>query len=103
GRKTGAWCLTEPQAGSNIFKDTKTRLERTGEGWRLTGEKTFITNGCHADLFVVLAQAIGQDGNEQGMTACVVEKKGNDNRIAATPLHGKMGMWHSDTAAVRFD
>ena len=62
GRKIGAWCLTEPQAGSNIFNDTRTKLVRTGEGWRLNGEKTFITNGCHADLFVVLARAIGYDG-----------------------------------------
>ena len=102
-RKVGAWCLTEPQAGSNIFKDTRTKLVNTGKGWRLSGEKTFITNGCHADLFVVLALAIGQDGNDQGMTACVVEKKGNEDRITATPLHDKMGMWHSDTAALKFD
>jgi alkylation response protein AidB-like acyl-CoA dehydrogenase len=64
GRKIGAWCLTEPQAGSNIFKDTRTKLVRTGEGWRLNGEKTFITNGCHADLFVVLAQAVNSGGPE---------------------------------------
>ncbi len=102
-RKIGAWCLTEPQAGSNIFKDMRTKLVNTGEGWSLNGEKTFITNGCHADLFVVLAQAIGQDGNDQGMTACVVERQGNENRISATPLHDKMGMWHSDTAALKFD
>jgi alkylation response protein AidB-like acyl-CoA dehydrogenase len=102
-RKIGAWCLTEPQAGSNIFSDTKTRLVGTTEGWRLSGEKTFITNGCHAALFVVLAQAIGQDGQDQGMTACVVERSGNENRIIATPLHGKMGMRRSDTAALRFD
>src|SRR5579872_3505434 len=33
GRKIGAWCLTEPQAGSNIFKDTRTRLVRSHDGW----------------------------------------------------------------------
>ena len=103
GRKIGAWCLTEPQAGSNIFKDTRTKLVRTRGGWSLNGEKTFITNGCHADLFVVLAQAIGQNGQNAGITACVVERKGNENRITATPLHGKMGMRHSDTAMLRFD
>ena len=103
GRETGAWCLTEPQAGSNIFKDTRTKLVKTGDGWRLNGEKAFITNGCHADLFVVLAQAIGHDGKDEGMTACIVERKGNENRIAATPLHDKMGMRRSDTATLRFD
>lgn len=102
-RKIGAWCLTEPQAGSNIFKDMRTKLVKTGEGWRLNGEKTFITNGCHADLFVVLAQAIDRDGNDQGITACIVERSGNETRIAATPLHDKMGMWRSDTSTLRFD
>jgi len=103
GKKIGAWCLTEPQAGSNIFKDTRTRLVKSGEGWKLSGEKTFITNGCHADLFVVLARAISPDGKDEGMTACLVESKGNESRIFATPLHDKMGMWHSDTAALRFN
>ncbi len=103
GRKIGAWCLTESQAGSNIFKDTRTKLARTVDGWSLNGEKTFITNGCHADLFVVLAQAIDHDGSDKGMTACVVEREGNENRIAATPLHDKMGMRRSDTATLRFD
>jgi alkylation response protein AidB-like acyl-CoA dehydrogenase len=103
GRKIAAWCLTEPQAGSNIFNDMRVKLSRTSTGWILSGEKTFITNGCHADLYVVLARAIGQDGQEAGITGCLVERQGNQHGITPTPLHGKMGMWHSDTAAVRFD
>jgi len=103
GRKMGAWCLTEPQAGSNIFNDMRAKLSRTSQGWILNGEKTFITNGCHADLFVVLARAIGQDGQEAGITCCLVERQSDPHGITPTPLHGKMGMWHSDTAAVRFD
>ena len=103
GRKIGAWCLTEPQAGSNIFNDMRAKLSRTSQGWILSGEKTFITNGCHADLYVVIARAIGQDGQDAGITACVVERQGNQNGITSTPLHGKMGMWRTDTAAVRFD
>jgi alkylation response protein AidB-like acyl-CoA dehydrogenase len=102
GKKIGAWCLTEPQAGSNIFNDMRAKLSRTSNGWLLNGEKTFITNGCHADLYVVLARAIGQDGQEAGITGCLVERAGRPG-ITPTPLHGKMGMWHSDTAAVRFD
>ena len=84
GADTGAWCLTEPQAGSNIFHDMRTRLERGPEGWKLNGEKTFITNGCHAGLFVVLARALWQDGRDDGITACVVESRGNEERIART-------------------
>jgi len=103
GRKTGAWCLTEPQAGSNIFSDMRAKLARNREGWILSGEKTFITNGCHADLYVVLARAIDQDGKDAGITGCVVERQGNEDGISATPLHSKMGMWRTDTATVRFD
>jgi hypothetical protein len=103
GRKIAAWGLTEPQAGSNIFNDMRVKLSRTSKGWRLSGEKTFITNGCHADLYVVLARAIGQDGQDAGITACVLERQGNQEGITAMPLHSKMGMWRTDTAAVRFD
>lgn len=103
GRKLAAWCLTESQAGSNIFNDTRTRLQRSGEGWELSGEKTLITNGCHADLFVVLARAVGPDGQDRGITACIVERKDHEALITTTPLHDKMGMWRSDTATVKFD
>lgn len=103
GRNIGAWCLTEPQAGSNIFHDMRAKLVRTPAGWELTGEKTFITNGCHADLFVVLARAIGEDGGDSGMTACVVERERNRERITRTALHDKMGMLRSDTAMLKFE
>ena len=103
GRQTGAWCLTEPQAGSNIFNDMKVKLARTAGGWRLSGEKTFITNGRHADIFVVLARAVGPEGQEEGITGCLVERQGHPNCIDAEPLPGKMGMRRTDTAAVRFD
>jgi len=103
GRKLAAWCLTEPQAGSNIFSDMRAKLSRTSKGWMLSGEKTFITNGCHADLYVVLARAIGQDGQDAGITGCVLERRGNQNGITCTPLHRKMGMCRTDTAAVKFD
>jgi alkylation response protein AidB-like acyl-CoA dehydrogenase len=103
GRKIAAWCLTEPQAGSNIFNDMRAKLSQTSHGWILNGEKTFVTNGCHADLYVVLARAVGQDGQEAGMTACLVERQADRHGITPSPLHGKMGMCRSDTAALKFD
>ncbi len=103
GRKIAAWCLTEPQAGSNIFSDMRTKLSRTSDGWVLSGEKTFITNGCHADLFVVLARAIGQDGQDAGITACVLDRPRERAGVTCTPLHDKMGMRRTDTATIRFD
>src|SRR5208337_1046240 len=72
GRKIAAWCLTEPQAGSNIFSDMRTKLAKTPQGWTLSGEKTFITNGCHADVYVVLARAISQEGQDEDISACIL-------------------------------
>jgi alkylation response protein AidB-like acyl-CoA dehydrogenase len=103
GRKIAAWCLTEPQAGSNIFADMRTKLAKTAQGWTLSGEKTFITNGCHADVYVVLARAISQEGQDEGISACILQREGNQNGITSMPLHSKMGMCRTDTAAVRFD
>jgi len=103
GRTIAAWCLTEPQAGSNIFSDMRSRLAKTSNGWILNGDKTFITNGCHADLFVVLARAIGEDGQDAGITACVLERQSHQEGITSTPLHSKMGMCRTDTAAVKFE
>ena len=103
GRKIAAWCLTEPQAGSNIFSDMRSKLSRTSQGWILSGEKTFITNGCHAGLYVVLARTIDRDGQDAGITGCVLERQANQNGVMPTPLHSKMGMCRTDTAAVRFD
>lgn len=69
----------------------------------MNGEKTFITNGCHADLFVVLARASGQDGQDAGITACVLERSRHQHGITSSPLHSKMGMCRTDTATVKFE
>jgi hypothetical protein len=103
GKTLAAWCLTEPGAGSNILNDLRTTLRKTTEGWTLNGEKTFITNGCHADLYVVVARALYSDGGEAGPTACLVERKNSGGGVSATPLHGKMGMHRSDTSSVSFN
>lgn len=103
GKMLAAWCLTEPGAGSNILNDLRTTLLKTPEGWTLSGEKTFATNGCHADLYVVIARALYPNGQEAGPTACLVEREKSGGGVSATPLHGKMGMRRSDTASVRFD
>lgn len=103
GEMLAAWCLTEPGAGSNILNDLRTTLLKTADGWILNGEKTFITNGCHADLYVVIARALYPDGREAGPTACLVERKTCGGDVTATPLHGKMGMRRSDTASVSFN
>jgi isovaleryl-CoA dehydrogenase len=55
GSLVGCLAMTEAEAGSDVMS-MRTRAERTGGGWRLTGSKTFITNGPVADLALVYAR-----------------------------------------------
>ncbi len=103
GRKLAAWCLTEPGAGTNILGGMKAGLNKSNGNWTLSGEKTFITNGCHANVYVVAARSAPLNGRGGGITACVVERNEHSSRIQLQPLHGKMGMRITDTASVNFD
>src|SRR5713101_6992050 len=53
-RKLGAWCLTEPGAGSDAGA-MRTRATRRGDDYSITGSKLFITNGSGAEVLVVMA------------------------------------------------
>lgn len=55
GERIGAFCLTEPGAGSDAAAIT-TLAETSPDGWRLSGEKAWVTNGLSADVFGVYAQ-----------------------------------------------
>jgi alkylation response protein AidB-like acyl-CoA dehydrogenase len=55
GRRVGAFLLTEPRGGSDAAA-IKTRAIRDGAGWRLDGEKAWVSNAAHADLLSVYAQ-----------------------------------------------
>jgi len=54
--KIAAWALTEPDSGSDAFGGMKTTVRRSGDGYVLNGQKTFITNGPYADTIVVYAK-----------------------------------------------
>ena len=54
--KVGAWGLTEPSSGSDAFSAMKSTVRPDGEGFRLNGQKTFITNAPYADTIVVFAK-----------------------------------------------
>jgi alkylation response protein AidB-like acyl-CoA dehydrogenase len=71
GRTTGALAITEPGAGSDLRR-ISTSATRTGDGWRLNGSKTFITNGALADLVVVVART-DERGGFGAFTLFVVE------------------------------
>jgi acyl-CoA dehydrogenase len=67
GERIAAFALTEPEAGSNVAQ-VATRAERSGDGWRLTGRKTFISNAGIADFYTVLARTSGEVGDGKGLS-----------------------------------
>lgn len=70
--KVGAYCLTEPNSGSDAFA-LRTRAWDEGTHYRLTGKKVFITNAKEADIFIVFAN-LNPEAGYKGITAFVVEK-----------------------------
>jgi alkylation response protein AidB-like acyl-CoA dehydrogenase len=70
--KVGAYALSEAGSGSDAFALT-TRAVRADGGFRLTGQKLWITNGAEADVFIVFANA-DPDAGYRGITAFIVEK-----------------------------
>jgi len=73
GELIGAVALTEPEAGSD-FGAIRTRAERVAGGWRLNGEKAWLTNGAAVDVVVVYAQTDAAAG-AKGIAAFVVDAK----------------------------
>jgi alkylation response protein AidB-like acyl-CoA dehydrogenase len=102
GALLGAYCLSEPAAGSDAAS-LRTRAVREGahEGgnWRIDGTKAWITHGGVADFYTVLART-GAEG-PRGITAFLVP--GDARGLAAAPPEKKMGMKGSPTAQVHFD
>ncbi len=60
--KIGAWAITEPNSGSDALGGMQATARATGDGWVLSGNKTFITNGPHADTIVFYAKL--DDGSD---------------------------------------
>src|SRR6202012_4216987 len=94
-----AWGLTEPGSGSDAA-GARTTAVRKGDRWVLNGSKTFITNGSHADVAVVIAvtdRALGT----HGLSAFVVEKGTPGFRPGKK--ENKLGVGASDTAELIFE
>ena len=70
GKAVAAFALTEPDAGSDAAS-LSLRAERDGDGWRLTGEKIWISNAPDADVYSVFARTT-PDAGARGVTAFVV-------------------------------
>ena len=99
GEKLAAFCLTEPQAGSDA-SGLKTRAERQGDSYVLNGTKQFITSGKNADLAIVFAVTDPAAG-KRGISAFVVPTETPGYRVAS--VETKMGQRASDTCQIVFE
>ncbi len=99
GEWLGAFCLTEPHAGSDAAA-IRTRATRTADGWVLNGTKQFITSGKHASVAIVFAVTDPEAG-KRGISAFIVPTDNPGYRVAR--LEHKMGQRASDTASINFE
>jgi alkylation response protein AidB-like acyl-CoA dehydrogenase len=103
GEKIGAWAMTEPGAGSDAFGGMRTVARRVDGGYRLSGQKTFISNAPFADVMLVYAKL--DDGDlplrERPIHAFIVERGAPG--LSQPPPMKKMGMWASPTGELFLD
>ncbi len=99
GEMLGAFCLTEPQAGSDAAA-IKTRAERDGNHYVLNGVKQFITSGQNGDVAIVFA-VTDPDKGKHGISAFVVPTDTPGYRVAS--VEKKLGQRSSDTCQIVFD
>lgn len=73
GEKIGAYCLTEPDAGSDAGS-LRTSAVKKGDTWILNGSKVFVTNGLASDACIVYAKSDPDAPSSKGISAFIVEK-----------------------------
>lgn len=99
GEALGAFCLSEPEAGSDATSQ-KTTAEDKGDYYLLNGTKNWITNGGHADYYIVMAQTDPEKGHK-GINALIIEKDMEGFVIGAK--ENKLGIRASDTHTLLFN
>ncbi|HEX4581153.1 MAG TPA: acyl-CoA dehydrogenase, partial [Acidobacteriaceae bacterium] len=99
GERLAAWGLTEPGSGSDAA-GARTTAVRKGDRWVLNGTKTFITNGGHADVVVVIAVTDKTQGTH-GLSAFIVEQGMRGFRPGKK--ENKLGLRASDTSELIFE
>jgi acyl-CoA dehydrogenase len=96
--KLASFCLTEPDAGSDVSGMKTTAIKRA-DRYVINGSKCFITNGGYADWYTVYAKT-DKDAGHRGITAFVVPK---DETVTVDKHEDKMGLRASNTATVSFN
>lgn len=99
GEWLGAFCLTEPQAGSDASA-LKTRARKIGNRYVLNGTKQFITSGKNADVAIVFAVTDPEAG-KRGISAFIVPTNTPGYKVAS--IENKLGQHLSDTAQIVFE
>lgn len=98
GQKLGAFCLSEPEAGSDATSQRTTAVDK-GDHYLLNGTKNWITNGNSAEIYLVIAQTDVEKGH-RGINALIVEK-GMDGFVVGKK-EDKLGIRGSDTHSLMF-
>jgi len=98
GEKIGAFCLSEPEAGSDATSQ-HTTAEFDGTNYVINGTKNWITNGANASIYLVIAQTNPSLGHK-GISAFIVEK--DTPGFVVGPKENKLGIRGSDTHSLMF-
>ena len=99
GEQIGAFCLSEPEAGSDATSQATTAIDK-GDYYLLNGTKNWITNGGRSDVYLVIAQTDREKGH-RGINAFIVEKGMEGFHIG--PKEDKLGIRGSDTHTLQFN
>ena len=99
GKKIGAFCLSEPEAGSDATSQKTTAVDQ-GDHYLLNGTKNWITNGSSASTYLVMAQTDAEKGHK-GINTFIVEK--DSPGFTVGPKENKLGIRSSDTHTLIFD
>jgi alkylation response protein AidB-like acyl-CoA dehydrogenase len=99
GEKIGAFCLSEPEAGSDATSQ-QTTAEDKGDYYLLNGTKNWITNGSTASTYIVIAQT-DKKLRHKGINAFIVEK--GMPGFTVGPKENKLGIRGSDTHSLMFN
>ncbi|NCD70275.1 acyl-CoA dehydrogenase family protein [Mucilaginibacter agri] len=98
GEVIGAFCLSEPEAGSDATSQRTTAVDM-GDYYLLNGTKNWITNGNSASTYIVIAQTHSEKGHK-GINALILEK--GMEGFTVGPKENKMGIRGSDTHSLMF-
>jgi len=99
GEKIGSLAMSEPGSGSDVIS-MQLRADKSNRGWRLNGNKFWITNGPIASTFVVYAKTAPEKGSK-GITAFIVER--SFGGFSTHQKLDKVGMRGSDTCELVFE